>query len=85
MWSSRGRNGTDVHERDRLGAAIPLEPLALGEGHRAGAAEQAPAPSRHKAEALAAMAEIYEERGEAEMALELLKRALAARSVSSAA
>jgi hypothetical protein len=31
------------------------------------------------------MAEIYEERGEAEMALELLKRALAARSVTSAA
>jgi Tfp pilus assembly protein PilF len=32
------------------------------------------------AAALAAMAEIYEERGEAELALELLKRALAART-----
>jgi hypothetical protein len=31
------------------------------------------------------MAEIYEEQGEAEMALELLKRALAARSVTSTA
>jgi tetratricopeptide (TPR) repeat protein len=48
------------------------------------AAEQAPAPSRHKAEALAAMAEIYEEQGEAEMALELLKRALAARTSTAA-
>src|SRR5262249_31436361 len=48
------------------------------------AAEQAPAPSKHKEEALAAMAEIYEERGEAEMALELLKRALAVRAGATA-
>jgi tetratricopeptide (TPR) repeat protein len=44
------------------------------------AAEQAPPPSKYKAAALATMAEIYEERGEAELALELLKRALAART-----
>ena len=44
------------------------------------AVEQAPIANRHVAAALAAMAEIYEERGEAEMALELLKRALAART-----
>ena len=44
------------------------------------AVEQAPIANRHVAAALAAMAEIYEERGEAELALELLKRALAART-----
>jgi tetratricopeptide (TPR) repeat protein len=44
------------------------------------AVEQAPVPSRHVAAALTAMAEIHEERGETQMALDLLKRALAARS-----
>jgi len=44
------------------------------------AVEQAPIPDRHVVAALTAMAEIYEERGEGNMALELLKRALAARA-----
>jgi tetratricopeptide (TPR) repeat protein len=44
------------------------------------AVEQAPIANRHVAAALTAMAEIHEERGEEQMALELLKRALAARS-----
>jgi tetratricopeptide (TPR) repeat protein len=44
------------------------------------AVEQAPVANRHVAAALTAMAEIYEERGEAEVALVLLKRALAARN-----
>jgi tetratricopeptide (TPR) repeat protein len=48
------------------------------------AAEQAPAPSKHRAEALTAMAEIYEQQGEAQKALELLKQALAARSGAAA-
>jgi tetratricopeptide (TPR) repeat protein len=44
------------------------------------AVEQAPVPSRHVAAALTAMAEIREEQGETQMALDLLKRALAART-----
>jgi tetratricopeptide (TPR) repeat protein len=44
------------------------------------AVETSPVANRHVADALTAMAEIYEERGEAEQALALLKRALAARS-----
>ncbi len=44
------------------------------------AVDRAPAPGRRVAEALTAMAEIYEERGEADEALRLLKAALAARS-----
>lgn len=44
------------------------------------AVEQAPVPSRHVATALTAMAEIREEQGETQMALDLLKRALAARA-----
>ena len=48
------------------------------------AVEQAPVPSRHVAAALIAMAEIYEDRGETQKALDLLKQALAARSGSPA-
>jgi tetratricopeptide (TPR) repeat protein len=44
------------------------------------AAEQSPVPNRHVAAALTAMAEIREEQGETQLALDLLKRALAARS-----
>lgn len=42
--------------------------------------DQAPAPGKNVAAALSAMAEIHEERGEPQLALDLLKRALAARS-----
>ena len=48
------------------------------------AVEQAPVPSRHTAAALMAMAEIYEERGDTQTALELLKQALAARTGTTA-
>jgi tetratricopeptide (TPR) repeat protein len=44
------------------------------------AVEQAPVADRHVVEALTAMAEIHEEQGNGDMALELLKRALAART-----
>jgi tetratricopeptide (TPR) repeat protein len=44
------------------------------------AVEQAPVPDRHVVAALRAMAEIHEEQGNGDMALELLKRALAVRS-----
>jgi tetratricopeptide (TPR) repeat protein len=44
------------------------------------AVEQAPIADKYVAAALTAMAEIYEERGEGHLALELLKRALAART-----
>jgi tetratricopeptide (TPR) repeat protein len=44
------------------------------------AVDQAPVPSRHVAAALTAMAEIREEQGETQLALDLLKRALAARA-----
>ncbi|HEY3578209.1 MAG TPA: tetratricopeptide repeat protein [Gaiellaceae bacterium] len=44
------------------------------------AVEQAPSPDRHVVAALTAMAEIYEEQGKGDLALVLLKRALAARS-----
>lgn len=44
------------------------------------AAEQFPSPDRHLAEVLSAMAEIYEEQGDAKKALELLKQAVAAKS-----
>jgi tetratricopeptide (TPR) repeat protein len=44
------------------------------------AVEVAPVPSRHVAAALTAMAEIREEQGETQMALDLLKQALAARA-----
>jgi tetratricopeptide (TPR) repeat protein len=48
------------------------------------AVEQAPIENRHVVAALRAMAEIHEEQGNGELALELLKRALAARSAVSA-
>jgi tetratricopeptide (TPR) repeat protein len=48
------------------------------------AVEQAPVPSRHVAMALTAMAEIYEERGDTQKALDLLKQALAARTGTTA-
>ncbi len=44
------------------------------------AVEQAPIADRHVVAALTAMSEIYEEQGNGDMALELLKRALAART-----
>lgn len=44
------------------------------------AIDRAPAPSRHVADALTAMAEIHEEQGRPDEALRLLKSALAARS-----
>jgi tetratricopeptide (TPR) repeat protein len=44
------------------------------------AVEQAPVPGRSVAAALTAMAEIYEDQGEPQLALDLLKRALAVRS-----
>jgi tetratricopeptide (TPR) repeat protein len=44
------------------------------------AVEQAPTPDRHVVAALTAMAEIHEEQGNGDLALELLKRALAVRS-----
>ena len=44
------------------------------------AVEQSPIPNRHVAAALTAMAEIREEQGETQMALDLLKQALAART-----
>jgi tetratricopeptide (TPR) repeat protein len=44
------------------------------------AVERAPAPGRHVADALTAMAEIHEEQGRADEALRLLKSALASRS-----
>ena len=44
------------------------------------AVEQAPVPDRHVVAALTAMAEIHEEQGNGDLALELLKRALAVRS-----
>jgi len=44
------------------------------------AVEQAPIPDRHVVAALTAMAEIHEEQGNGDLALELLKRALAVRS-----
>jgi tetratricopeptide (TPR) repeat protein len=43
------------------------------------AIDQAPSPDRHVVAALTAMAEIHEEQGNGDLALELLKRALAAR------
>jgi tetratricopeptide (TPR) repeat protein len=46
------------------------------------AVEQAPSPDRHVVGALTAMAEIYEEQGNGDMALDLLKRALAARTAT---
>jgi tetratricopeptide (TPR) repeat protein len=48
------------------------------------AVEQAPTADRHVVAALTAMAEIYEERGETQKALELLKQALAARTSTTA-
>jgi tetratricopeptide (TPR) repeat protein len=48
------------------------------------AVEQAPIPDRHVVAALTAMAEIHEEQGNGDMALELLKRALAARTATPA-
>jgi tetratricopeptide (TPR) repeat protein len=48
------------------------------------AVEQAPTANKYAAEALTAMAEIYEERGDTQKALELLKQALAARTGSTA-
>jgi tetratricopeptide (TPR) repeat protein len=48
------------------------------------AVDEAPVPSRHVAAALTAMAEIREEQGETQLALDLLKRALAARSGATA-
>ena len=44
------------------------------------AVEQAPIPDRHVVASLTAMAEIHEEQGNGDLALELLKRALAVRS-----
>jgi tetratricopeptide (TPR) repeat protein len=44
------------------------------------AVEQAPVPDRHVVAALTAMAKIHEEQGNGDLALELLKRALAVRS-----
>jgi tetratricopeptide (TPR) repeat protein len=44
------------------------------------AVEQAPVADRHVVAALTAMAEIHEERGNGDMALALLKRALAVRA-----
>jgi tetratricopeptide (TPR) repeat protein len=44
------------------------------------AVDRSPVPSRHVAAALTAMAEIYEEQGNPQKALELLKQALAARA-----
>lgn len=44
------------------------------------AIEQAPVPDRHVVAALTAMAEIHEEQGNGDLALELLKRALAVRT-----
>jgi tetratricopeptide (TPR) repeat protein len=63
---------------------------AHGDGDRAlelyeRAMERAPAAGRHTAEALTAMAEIHEERGDAEEALKLLKAALTARGGLAAA
>lgn len=61
----------DIYRRQGdIPRALELYELAI---------EQAPA-SRHVAAALTAMAEIREEQGETQMALDLLKRALAARS-----
>ena len=64
----------------RLNAAAPKDAarayLAVADIFR----EQAPVPGRSVAAALTAMAEIYEEQGEPQMALDLLKRALAVRS-----
>lgn len=51
--------------------AIELYELAI---------ERSPVPNRHVADALHAMAEIYEEKGDGAKALELLKRAFAAQS-----
>ena len=48
------------------------------------AIEQAPVPDRHVVAALTAMAEIHEEQGNGDLALELLKRALAVRAGSPA-
>jgi tetratricopeptide (TPR) repeat protein len=48
------------------------------------AVEQAPIPDRHVVAALTAMAGIHEEQGNGDMALELLKRALAARTATPA-
>ena len=48
------------------------------------AVDQAPVPSRHVAAALTAMSEIREEQGETQMALDLLKQALAARAATPA-
>ena len=48
------------------------------------AVEQAPIPDRHVVAALTAMAEIHEEQGNGDMALELLKRALTARTATPA-
>lgn len=48
------------------------------------AVQQAPIPDRHVVAALTAMAEIHEEQGNGDMALELLKRALAARTATPA-
>src|ERR1700758_435263 len=44
------------------------------------AVDQAPVPDRHVVAALTAMAEIHEELGNGDMALELLKQALATRA-----
>jgi len=44
------------------------------------AVDQAPVPDRHVVAALTAMAEIHEEQGNGDLALELLKRALAVRT-----
>ena len=48
------------------------------------AVDQAPIADRHVVAALTAMAEIHEELGNGDMALELLKQALAARTATNA-
>jgi tetratricopeptide (TPR) repeat protein len=64
-----------LRKQGDLARALELYELAV---------EQAPVPSRHTAAALTAMAEIYEERGDTQKALDVLKQALAARSGTTA-
>jgi tetratricopeptide (TPR) repeat protein len=59
------------HNQGDTARALELYELAI---------EQSPVENRHAADAMKAMAEIYEERGDTTRALELLKRALDARS-----
>ncbi|HEU5244733.1 MAG TPA: tetratricopeptide repeat protein [Gaiellaceae bacterium] len=58
-------------KQGNIARALELYELAI---------EQAPVPDRHVVAALTAMAEIHEEQGNGDLALELLKRALAVRT-----